>query len=246
MPGPEIERVTDRPHWRDAVRTAAGASIAVGAGVAAAAGTSVGWPLAVVVMAAALGWPAARWRNLSRRPVVAEFDRRGVRLFPETADERPSAGRSPVDPPRGLDRREARRNLGAAEEKHVRAVRPLVDLPWSEVRAIAFWRRRRGLFPVTMVGVEPVRGDPPQGRAAYTRVFGEHVTDAEVRKYQEDLERAARWGVPAHVSTALARRSVPFGGSGRGLIATAAKRFSMRANVVDARRAPSKRPRKVY
>jgi len=192
---PDVERIADRPHLRDAARTAAGSLIAAGAVVAAEAGTSVGWPLAVVVAAAALAWPGARWKRLASRPVVAEFDRGGVRLYPETA-----------------------------EGRHTRKLGPSVDLPWQEVRGVYFWRRRRGPVAVTMIGVEPVRRDPgpdaPPGGAD-------------------------RRGVPAHVSTALARRSVPFSSLGLGGAEAAAKRFTVRARVVDARRAPAKR-RRVY
>ncbi|MEU5870276.1 hypothetical protein AB0A73_01795 [Glycomyces sp. NPDC047369] len=217
---PDVERIADRPHLRDAARTAAGSLIAAGAVVAAEAGTSVGWPLAIVIVAAALAWPAARWRRLSAKPVVAEFDREGVRLYPETLDG-----------------------------KHTRKLSPAVDLPWSEVRGVYFWRRRRGPLAVTMVGVEPVRRDPepaePPGRAAYTARFGEHITEEEVRRYQRDLAVADRRGVPAHVSTTLARRSVPFSALGLGDVEAAAKRFTVRARLVDARKAPAKK-RKVY
>ncbi|RRS01866.1 hypothetical protein [Glycomyces terrestris] len=187
--GRAVERVTDRPQWRDAARTAAGAAVAAGAVAAAAAGTPNGWPLALLAAAGAAAWPLSRWRNLARRQVVAEFDREGVRLYPETA----------------------RRGRGLG---------PAVDLPWAEVRGIYFWRKRTGLVWTTMLGVEPVRSDP--------------------RGAPEDRE-----GVPAHVSSALARRSVPFSASGRARVEAAARRFTMRARVVDARRAPRAR-RTVY
>ncbi|SDK62834.1 hypothetical protein SAMN05216298_0873 [Glycomyces sambucus] len=192
MPGSDAARIADRPHWRDAAATAAGTALAVGAIVSADAGTSVGWPVAITVVTAALAWPGSRWRRLSTRPVVAEFDRGGVRLYRET-----SAGR------------------------HTRALRPAVDLPWSEIRGIYLWRKREGLFPVTMIGVEPIRSDP--------------------RRPDDDRE-----GVPAHVSTSIARRSVACSGWSPARIEAVARRFTVRARVVDLRKPPSKRPRKVY
>ncbi|MEU6250097.1 hypothetical protein [Glycomyces sp. NPDC047010] len=186
---PDVEQVVDRPQWCDAARTAAGAGIAAGAVAAAAGSTSNSWPLALIAAAAAAGWPLSRWRSIWKRQVVAEFDRGGVRLYPETSQ----------------------RN---------RSLTPAAELPWTEIRGIYFWRKRTGLYWTTMLGIEPVHADPrsPAG---------------------------ARDGVPPHVPTALAVRSVPFSASGRARVEAAAKRFTARARVVDARKAPVQR-RKVY
>ncbi|PRY62325.1 hypothetical protein [Glycomyces artemisiae] len=190
MPGSEVEQVTDRPHWRDAVRTAAGAALASGAVAAAAGSTSNSWPLALIAAAGFLAWPLTRLRNLAKRQPVAEFDRQGVRLYPQTSQ----------------------RN---------RSLSPIVELPWSEVKGIHLWRKRTGLYWTTMVGVETVRADHAPG----------------------DTDRR---GVPPHVTSALARRSVPFSASGRGRLQAAASRF-FRARITDARSAPATgRRRKVY
>ncbi|WP_112133487.1 hypothetical protein [Glycomyces dulcitolivorans] len=189
MPGSDIERIADRANWRDVARTGAGAMVAAGAVTTAALSTSNSWPLALIAAAAAFGWPASRWRNLAKRQVVAEFDRQGVRLYPETSQ----------------------RN---------RSLSPVVDLPWAEVRGIYFWRRRTGLYWTTMVGVEPVHTDPRQA--------------------------ADRTGVPAHVTSPLARRSVAISASDCRRFEAVARRFSLRAKVTDYRGGTSVKQRKVY
>lgn len=190
MPGSDVEQVTDRPHWRDAVRTAAGAALAAGAVAAAAGSTSNSWPLALIAAFAFLAWPLTCLGHIAKRQPVAEFDRQGVRLYPEISQR----GRSLV---------------------------PAVDLPWSEVKGIHLWRKRTGLYWTTMVGVEPVRAD--------------HASAGVDRR-----------GVPPHVTSALARRSVPFSASGRSRLQAAASRF-FRARITDARSAPATgQRRKVY
>jgi hypothetical protein len=204
----DIVQVTDRPHWRDAVWTGAGAAVAGGAVAAGAAGTSVGWPMAVLAAAGAIGWAGGRWRRLAKRPVVAEFDRHGARLYRETS-------------PGG----------------HTRELRPAVEYEWSEIQAMFFWRKREGAYSVTMVGIEPVRRSPRPARA------GEDRTDALKGAY---VQERAREGVPPHITTVLARCSVPISASGMKDIEAAVARFRPHLWIVDRRRPPRRRERKVY
>ncbi|MQM24525.1 hypothetical protein [Glycomyces albidus] len=205
---PDIEQVTDRPNWRDGVRSGAGAAVAAGAIAAGAAGTSVGWPMAILAAAGAVGWAGGRWRRLAKRPVAAEFDRYGARLYRETAP--------------GV---------------HTRELRPAVEYEWSEIRSIVFWRKREGAHLVTMAGIEPVRSSPRPPRV------GEGRVDALEGAYAEER---VRMGVPPHISTALARCSVPISASGMKDIEAAVARFRPHLRIADHRRPPRRRERKVY